>query len=188
MPCARSVATNVVEILARADLRVERVVIDDVVAVHAAGARAEIGRAVDVADAERGEVGHERGRVLEREVCVELQAIGGARNDRAARAAQRSRASGNVGGRAQRIRRRALPAAVNQRPACALQQPGHAPRLELLRCHGSADVGMRREDHAPRRAADHRHGVVARGSRCRCSDAAVADTPVHRERAAVFAA
>ena len=36
MPCARSVADEMLEILAVADLRVERVVIDDVVAMHAA--------------------------------------------------------------------------------------------------------------------------------------------------------
>ena len=71
------------EVLAASDLRVERVVVDDVVAVLAARARLEVRRAVDVADAQAGEVGHELCRLVEAEIAVELQAIGCAWNDRA---------------------------------------------------------------------------------------------------------
>jgi hypothetical protein len=47
-----------VEVVAVADLRVERGVVDDVVAVPAAGARAQVGRTVHVAHAEPREVRH----------------------------------------------------------------------------------------------------------------------------------
>ena len=51
-----------IEILARADLRVERIVIADVVTVRAAGHRAEDRRGIDVADPQRMQIGHERPR------------------------------------------------------------------------------------------------------------------------------
>src|SRR5580704_12554279 len=69
-------AHEALELLGRADLGVEAVVIDHVVAVRAAGAGAEVGRAVHVADAERGQVRHHRDGVAERETGVELQAVG----------------------------------------------------------------------------------------------------------------
>ena len=58
-----------------AQLRVERVVVGDVVAVRAAGPAAEAGREVDVADAERIEVGAERRDLVEAEGGAELQAV-----------------------------------------------------------------------------------------------------------------
>jgi CBS-domain-containing membrane protein len=69
-----------------AELRVERVVVGDVVAVGAAGAAAKARREVRVADAEGLEVGDERRHLVEAEHASELQAIG-----RAALAAQRRR-------------------------------------------------------------------------------------------------
>src|SRR6185437_15671521 len=69
-----------VEFLAAADLRVEGVVIDDVITVGAARARPEVGGAVDVTDAKRREVGDDRGQVLESESSVELYAVRGAGN------------------------------------------------------------------------------------------------------------
>ena len=70
------------EVLATADFRIERVVIDDVIAVCTARARAEIGRAVDVTHAQRGEVGDDRRQVFEGEAGIELHAVSGARNPR----------------------------------------------------------------------------------------------------------
>ncbi len=73
------------EFLARADLGVEGVVIDNVVAVHASGACAEIGRAIQMADTECGQIGNDAHGVAESEARVELNAIGRSRNDRGAR-------------------------------------------------------------------------------------------------------
>ena len=56
--------------------------IDDIVSMAAACARAKVGRAIDVADAERIEIGHERAGVGEREIAMQLQAISCARNIR----------------------------------------------------------------------------------------------------------
>ena len=60
MPCSRSVADERVEIGFRADLGIERFVVDDVVAVRAACARLEERRRVEVADAERSEIRDDR--------------------------------------------------------------------------------------------------------------------------------
>src|SRR5689334_4106541 len=43
----------------------------------------------------------------------------------------------------------------------ALQQPRHAPGFERVARHGSADVGVGCENHAPGRFADERHGLCA---------------------------
>ena len=48
---------------------IERVVIDDVVAVGAAGTRLEERRRIEVADAERFQVRHQRGRGVEAELA-----------------------------------------------------------------------------------------------------------------------
>ena len=68
------------EVLAAADLRIEPAVVDDVVAMAASGTRAQIRRAVDVTHAEGVEIGDERGSVGKREVAVELQPVGRARD------------------------------------------------------------------------------------------------------------
>ena len=62
-------------------LGVERVMIDDVVAVGAARPRLEIGGGIEMADAEPGKVGGQLGGAVEAEILVELQAVGGAGND-----------------------------------------------------------------------------------------------------------
>ncbi len=56
---------EVLVIFRRADLGIERGMVDDVVAVAAARPRLEIGRGIDVADAEVSEVGHEVGGLRE---------------------------------------------------------------------------------------------------------------------------
>ena len=71
-----------VEVGARAQLRVQRAMVDDVVAVQAAGARAQHRRHVQVADAERVEVRQQRGRLHETEAGMQLQAVGGTRHTR----------------------------------------------------------------------------------------------------------
>jgi len=63
-----------------ADLRIEAVIIDDVVAMRAASARLEKRRGVDVADTERCKIGRERGSVVEGEIAVELEPVGRDRN------------------------------------------------------------------------------------------------------------
>ncbi len=68
------------EILAGANLRIERVVIYDIVAVHASRTGTEVGRTIDVADAQGRQVGDRCNRVVERELGVQLNAIGRARN------------------------------------------------------------------------------------------------------------
>ena len=77
------------EIFRAADLGVERVVIDDVVAVRAARPRAEIRRAIHVAHAETRQIRDERGRIGKSEAAVQLQAIGAARNAHARSGARR---------------------------------------------------------------------------------------------------
>ena len=62
----------------RAELRVEVVEVDDVVAVGRARPRRGQRRGVEMADAEPGEVGHDLARRREAEARVELQAVGGA--------------------------------------------------------------------------------------------------------------
>jgi hypothetical protein len=84
------------QILIAADLGIDRVVVDDVVAVRAAGAGLEVGRAVDVGDAQFRQVGHDGLGVLEGERLVELQAVGGQRG--------LHRLHGDGGGRGGRFR------------------------------------------------------------------------------------
>src|SRR5207237_805547 len=72
---------ELLEVGAVTDLGIEGVVIDHVVAVRAARAGAEVRRAIDVADAEGGQVRNERRRIAEGEARVELQPIGGTGND-----------------------------------------------------------------------------------------------------------
>src|SRR5207237_1034219 len=62
--------------LLRSDLRVQLRVVDHVVAVGAPLARPEEGRGVDVGDAQRVEVGDDRGRVTEAEPGMELEPVG----------------------------------------------------------------------------------------------------------------
>ena len=69
-----------VEGLLAAELGVERAVVDDVVAVLAAGRGLQVGRAVQVRHPEVGEVRHDRGRVVEAEVGGELHAVGADRH------------------------------------------------------------------------------------------------------------
>ncbi len=142
-----------------ADLGIEGVMVDHVVAVRAAGAGAEVGRAVDMADAERGQVGHDRDRVAEREAGVELQPVGGPRD-------------GVVG----RIRRGRLAAAAARRGAAqrpslaALEQPQHAPRRRAcLRASVARTPGWVANSTRPAGAPASGRGVVVAGSRCRCS-------------------
>jgi len=59
-----------------ADLRVDRVVVDDVVAVRAARPRLEERRCVEMADPQPREIRHQLDRIGEAELGVELEAIG----------------------------------------------------------------------------------------------------------------
>ena len=72
---ARELGCEALEILAAADLRVEGAVIDDVVTVAAAGASAQVWRAIDVTHAQRGEIRHQFGRPRKIEIAVQLQAV-----------------------------------------------------------------------------------------------------------------
>jgi hypothetical protein len=62
--------------LGAAELLVQPAVVDDVVAVGAPRRGLEVRRAVEVADAEIGEVRHDRRRVVEGEPRVQLHAVG----------------------------------------------------------------------------------------------------------------
>ena len=77
-----------------ADLRVERAVIDDVVAVRAARPGLQVGRRIAVGDAQVVQIGHDRQRVAERESRVKLQAVGRF-GQRPARRPRRSLADSN---------------------------------------------------------------------------------------------
>ncbi len=61
-----------------AQFRVDDRRVDHVIAVHRTGTRFEQWRRVEVADTQTGEVGHQRYGVVEGEILVELQALGGA--------------------------------------------------------------------------------------------------------------
>ena len=65
-----------------AELRIEAVEVDDVVAVGRAGARHGQRRGVHMTYAERGEIRHDPARIVEPEVLVELQPVSRARHDR----------------------------------------------------------------------------------------------------------
>jgi hypothetical protein len=62
-------------VLTRADLRVQFVVIADVIAVQAPRAGAEKRRRIDMADAQITQIGHQITSLQEGEVLVELKAV-----------------------------------------------------------------------------------------------------------------
>jgi hypothetical protein len=125
-----------------AQLGVDLVVRHHVVAVHAARARALDGRAVHVAHAQLGQVGQHANRVVEAEVLVELQAVGGARHARlhapaAARALRaRTRRRGRTARRcAEKPCMRSLSASARTRPAaCAASWAARSPVPGMLAC------------------------------------------------------
>lgn len=65
-----------VEVLPGAEFRVQAVVVDDVVAVHAPGPGLEEGGGIDVAHPQGAQVGNDPLRILEAEPLVELEAVG----------------------------------------------------------------------------------------------------------------
>ena len=73
-----------------AELRVDRAMVDDVVAVGRARPRPVDRRGVDMADPEPREIRHDRCRVVEGEVLVELQTVGRARRRRGERVRARA--------------------------------------------------------------------------------------------------
>jgi hypothetical protein len=73
---------QIVELGTAADLRIDLVVIDHVVAMLATRPRAQEWRAVEVAHAQPREVGDDGAGVLEAELAVQLHPIGRPRNDR----------------------------------------------------------------------------------------------------------
>jgi hypothetical protein len=75
-PGARGSGNQRIEVLARAELGVERPVIDDVVAVPAAGPGAEPGRGVQARDSQVDEVVDDAGGIAESEAGLELQPVG----------------------------------------------------------------------------------------------------------------
>ena len=78
---AERVGETVEPVLAT-ELRVDGRVVDDVVSVRRAGPRLVDRRGIDVADAQSLQIGRDRGGVVEREILVELQPVGGARRRR----------------------------------------------------------------------------------------------------------
>lgn len=79
---------QLLELLARTDFGVERVVVDHVVAMAAAGTCTQEGRAVQVAHAERGQVGHHGTCRCKAELAMQLQPVGGPRQHAAPRLRQ----------------------------------------------------------------------------------------------------
>ena len=73
--CARERRDHRIELNRQPELRVQRVVRHDVVAVHAAGPRLQDRRRVDVRDAEPSQVRCQRRRSREAELGIELQAV-----------------------------------------------------------------------------------------------------------------
>jgi hypothetical protein len=107
------------EAFGAAEFGVDLRVVDHVVAVQAAGARARDRRAVHMADAQAREVGQQRRGSIEAEIAVQLKAIGRARNHRTGR---RARQRG-------RSRRRLLHAAASRRTTTCT--PSHATLIAL---------------------------------------------------------
>ena len=175
------------EAVLAAELRIERVVIDDVVAVRAAGARLQKRRRVEMADAERLEIGHERGGLVEAEVRRELQAIGRDRDRRAASSPLRCSSNTDHGGKlARRLRRprsaarpKAPRAVARLRPtdwradASALPSPSRqcavsTPCRRIAPCRtarlrrGAARSRVARTASRPRTSASRRRAAGAR--------------------------
>ena len=69
-----------VEFFRRSDFRIQRVVVDDVIAVGAARAGLQNWRGIAVADSQGGKIRNQFGGLRESEVLMELQAIRGERN------------------------------------------------------------------------------------------------------------
>ena len=63
-------------ILFAADFGIQLVVVHDIIAVQASRLRLEIGRGIDIGDAELMQIGDDGCGVPEREVMVELQPVG----------------------------------------------------------------------------------------------------------------
>ena len=80
MPRRFSACGERLELLARRDLRIEAVVVGDIVAMAAPGARLEDGGEIAVADAKLVEVGNQLRRLPQVEVAVQLQPVGRAWN------------------------------------------------------------------------------------------------------------
>src|ERR1700733_3509658 len=64
-----------IEVLGAADLRVERIVVDNVVAMHASGTGLETRGDIAVTDAERGKIRDNFDCLLESEIPIELQPV-----------------------------------------------------------------------------------------------------------------
>ena len=80
MSAARERVGQARESFLAAEFGIEPVVIDDVVAMRAAGARLQERRGIEMADAERAQIGHECGGLVEAEIRGELEAVGRGRN------------------------------------------------------------------------------------------------------------
>ena len=77
MPCSRSALTRRRKAASPPSSGLTRGRVDHVIAVHGAGAGAQQRRGVDMADAEAGEVRHQRHRIVQGETFMKLQAQGG---------------------------------------------------------------------------------------------------------------
>ena len=87
------------ELLFSSDLRIQLVVVGDVVAVHTARARFQDGRGIAVRDAEALQVRDQPARVFEAKPTVKLQPICGERPVAAGRASASRAELGQVGTR-----------------------------------------------------------------------------------------
>src|SRR5215813_14329650 len=64
-------------VLRASNLRIEPMVVDDVVAVQTAGPRPQIGRCIDVRDSQGRQIGNQLGSLCKRKLLVKLQAVEG---------------------------------------------------------------------------------------------------------------
>ena len=137
-----------VEIGLAADLGIELVVVHHVVAVRASRPRAQEGRRVQVAHAQLREVGHDRRRVGEGEVAMQLDAIRRARDARRARVGRRGldarRASAGLHAGAGRCARMAAQMAAKRPSASQSSRSSGALRRQLgcMLLGGGRDVGL----------------------------------------------
>ncbi len=171
-----------------AELGIDLVVGHDVVAVHAAGAGAMDRRAVDVADAEPREVGHDARGIVESEAAVQLQPVGGARHagapvGRAGERTSRGRLRAMRG--AQPLQRRPGPQVLRTAAVLALpvgmleggaRQVGLLDLAErVLELHHHHARGRRRQEgvHGRHRVGVQRAGL-GRRPRCRATAPAAA--------------
>src|SRR5438128_731563 len=118
-----------VEILLGTDIRIERIVVDDVVAMRTAGTRLQKRRCVQMADAESCEIRHDRPRCAKVEISVELDSIRGAWNHGAAPESATTRQTTDHAGNSTAVGSTSKVAYRIASDGCCVQGAGRFPKF-----------------------------------------------------------